>query len=237
MLTKLSVFAFIVVAVISLCAAGRERVLLPEQAELFERALGGTGLTLGDVKIDTHDVAFFGGDKYKRSIVDSFFANPWRISEYTRLMTDSMLKDTSDIVGLTVSAHKRLDSGVRLGLIGDPLEKFRKRVDETGEDALAVALFELESAAGGDSKIAEFRAGDYGKLSPDLKNAAALFLFALPEAIKYRDLALEGAFEKAGVAPAEAKARVLDYAVTTFEEQLAEEAGDNKKKRTSKRYC
>lgn len=235
MLTKISVSVFIVLTVISLCAAGRESDHLPEQSELFERALGATGLALGDVKIDTNDVAFFGGDKYKRSIVDSFFANPWRISEYTRLLTDSMLKDPSDIVGLTVSAHKRLDSGVRLGLIGDPLAKFRKRVEETGENSLAIALLELDMLAvtnvpnsfgleKSDLEIAKYRTGDYGKLPSDLRIAAAQFLFALPEVIKYRDLALSGAFENAGMDSDEAMALVLDYAVRTFEEQLAEEA-------------
>ncbi len=210
-------FTFILFSVIASAQSARE--FLP-QTELFKRALAQSDLTPGDVRIDFEDMSLWGGDKYRVSLLDVFFADPWKISPYTRSLTDGLLKSDGDISALTVSAHKRLDSGVRLGLIGDPLEAYRKRVEELRGKNLAVALAELTS-----HPEAEFKTVEYRNLPDPVRDAAALILFAAPDVLHYRELALVEPINRLKLNPDTVYRTVLDYVIVEWEEEEEEDEG------------
>jgi len=184
------------------------------QYELFEHALGQADLTPRDVRIDFEDMALWGGDKYRVSLLDVFFADPWKISPYTRSLTDGMLKSDEDIAALTVSAHKRLDSGVRLGLISDPLESYKMRIEELSGKNLAVALAELTGRP-----EPEFKSAEYRQLPDALRDAAALILFAVPDALHYRELGLAKPINRMGLDTDAVYRAVLDYVIVEWEEE------------------
>jgi hypothetical protein len=192
-----------------------------EQAELFARALAQVGLTPDDVQMDARDMALWGGDKYRLKLLDVFFDDPWKISPYTRSLTDGLLQSDEDLTAIVVSAHKRLDRAVRLGLIGDPLEAQKLRVQELGGKNLAVALAELTGRPDAEFKTVEYRA-----LPDAVRDAAALVLFTVPEVMRYRELALEAPLKRLGLDPEATYREVLDYVITTWEEDVSEEAED-----------
>jgi len=192
-----------------------------EQAELFARALAQVRLAPEDVRMDPADMALWGGDKYRLKLLDVFFANPWKISPYTRSLTDGLLQSDQDLPAIVVSAHKRLDRAVRLGLIGDPLETQKQRVQELSGSNLAVALAELTGRP-----EAEFKTVAYRAVPDAVRDAAVLVLFTVPEVMRCRKLALEEPLKRLGLDPESTYRQVLDYVITTWEEDVAEEAED-----------
>lgn len=182
-------------------AQGQTALHLPEQGDLFEHVLAETGLTPETVKIDQRDVALWGGDRYRLSLLDLFFDNPWKISAYTRTISDRLLADTHDLKHVVTFAHRRLDAGVSLGVLDNPLEKYASRVETLGEDALAIALAEvIYPSSKQDQDLSETplqnfqqnlqQDAQYQALPPPLRKAVAQFLFAVPDILHYRQIAL-----------------------------------------------
>jgi hypothetical protein len=158
--------------------------LIGPQAALFERALAQSGLTRDDVRIDPHDRAFFGGDKYRLPFFDSLMDNPWKVSPYLRGIGDQLLADNVTMPQSVVSMHLRLNEGIRLNLLGDPTEPYAKQVAEAGDDSLFLAIAQLEGV--NRPTLAQTK-----EVPKPVREAAALYLFALPEIIRLRHNALE----------------------------------------------
>ena len=206
-------------ATLSTGNAGAKTVgYLPVQGELFEKALSQVGLATDDVRINTNEEGLWGGDKYRMKLLNLFCDNPWKISSYTRSLTNGLLTQMGKLGTLVTSAHAKLDAGVRLGLVGDALEGQKKRIKELGDNALAVALSELTGYS-----ISTY-IGDidhptgYADIPQEVRNAAALVLLTVPEALKYRELGLTQPILKLGLDPQYAYNKVVDYVVTTFAE-------------------
>jgi hypothetical protein len=198
-----------------LSASAKTTGYLPEQAQLFEQALSKVGLAPEDVRINPNDLALFGGDRYKLKLVNFITDNPWKTSAYTRSMTNQLITNSGTLSTLVTAAHAKLDAGVRLGLVGDPLEAYRKRIETLGDDALAVALSELTQ-----QKAEVYSAtADYKALPAELRKAAALVLFTVPAAEHYRDLGLVQPMLKLGLDPQQTYSTVLDWVVSTFAEE------------------
>ena len=205
----------LILALMPLCASAKTTGYLPEQSQLFDRALAAVGLSADEVRISQSDLSLFGGDRYKLKLVNFLCDNPWKISAYTRSMTNQLLANCANLGALVTAAHAKLDAGVRLGLIGDPLAAQRERVDKLGDDALAVALSELTQQKPEMYSASE----DYKALPAELRKAAALVLFSVPEAQRYRDLGLVQPMLKLGLDPQQVYTDVLDWCVATFAEE------------------
>jgi len=123
-----------------LAARAMGTAYLPEQSELFNKALAQIGLSPDDVRFNNADLNMWGGDKYRLNVHRFLFDNPWKTSAYTRALSNGLLKQVGNLPSLITSAHGKLDAGVRLGLTGDPLEATKKRIEELGDKALAEAL-------------------------------------------------------------------------------------------------
>ena len=197
-------------------ARAMDTVFLPEQAELFNSALSQIGLTPGDVRFNNADLNMWGGDKYRLSVHRFLFDNPWKTSAYTRALSNGLLKQTGNLPALITSAHGKLDCSIRLGLTGDPLEATKKKIEELGDKALAQALSEI-----GGKPADWYMSSEYKKAPPLARKAAALVLFTVPDALRYRDLGLTQPILKLGLDPEQVYREVLDYSVTTFAEEEA----------------
>ena len=79
---------------------------LGEQADLFWRALDVMGLEYDEMCFDMEDFSFYNTDKYRMKMLDTFFKDPWKISPYTRMMTDQLLNQSS-MSDVVVSAHSK----------------------------------------------------------------------------------------------------------------------------------
>lgn len=204
-------------AVLALLSPAASKVdVLPGQDPLFAEVLTGVGLTPADVRIDTGDLNLWGGNKYCLPMLTALMDDPWKISPYARTLTDQLLKYYSDPGMLAVLAHKQTGHAVRLGLVDDPLEQYRARVDELGEDALAVALSELTG------KTVESFQGDstFGthSIPREVQAAMAAFLLAVPKMAEYRELALITPMLELEIDPQQSAQVVWDYLVQEWDE-------------------
>lgn len=194
---------------------------LSEQGELFRQVLAAAKLTPEDVKVDMQDLGLWGGDKYRVKLLDVFFDNPWKISPYTRTMSDGLLADKSDLAQLTASAYRRIEGGVSPQLNGDLLTKYKQQVQKLGDDALAVALGKLTNQAADSLKTSEYKA-----LSPQLRSAVAQFLLTIPDVLHYRQVGLLRSLAKLQLDVDNTYNEVFNFAVKTVEEEAAETEED-----------
>src|SRR5439155_13492815 len=109
----------------------------------------------------------------------------------------------------------RLDNGVRLGLVDDPLAAYRKRVEDLGPDCLAHALAELT----GEKPETYLKDRDYSKVPLAVRKAAALVLFTVPEAQRDRQVGLVNPMLKLGLDTQQVADRVTKFAIATFAEE------------------
>jgi hypothetical protein len=191
---------------------------LGPQGKLFEQALAQVGLAPDALRFDMNDRAFWGGDKYRLPFFDTLQAEPWKISPYTRKLSDMLLTQTGSPQAVLVAAQSRLNTGIRLGLTGDPLALYQQRIKDLGADSLATALVELNRRGGRTGlKLDDFRQSGYSDLPPVVRDSAALVLFALPDALEYRRLALTEPIKRLGLDPQQVYTKI--YNATLNDEQ------------------
>jgi len=196
---------------------------LDPQTELFQRALSGCGLSLSDLRVNTADRALWGGDKYRLPFFDCLMDEPLKISPYVRRLTDQLLTNSGNAATVLISAQSRLNQGVRLGLVGDVLEPYQKRVQELGRVNLAVALAELERYAGkSDAKPEDYTGSSYDSLDAALRDNVALLLFVVPDVLEYRRLGLTEPIKSLGLDPQEVYDRVVK---STFADEQNDDIG------------
>jgi hypothetical protein len=207
---------FALILIVSATSSTRNQTLIGEQAPLFERALAQAGLTLDDVRIDPDDSAFFGGDKYRLPFFDSLMNNPWKVSPYLRGLGDQLVDPVSKPADVLLAAQSRLSQGVRLGLLGDPAEAYRKRVTALGAGALDTALSELSQYArdSGDwevvSEASSFATGpQLSDLPAPVRDSAALILLAVTDVLELRRAALTEPIERLGLDPQQVYEQVI----------------------------
>src|SRR5204863_3691441 len=108
---------------------------------------------------------------------DTLHSDPWKISPYVRKLSSMLLTQANDPETVLISAQSRLGAGIRLGLTGDPLEKYQKRIKELGADDLAVALVELNKRVGRTGmKPDDFKKDGYNDIPQTVRDATALVL-------------------------------------------------------------
>jgi hypothetical protein len=198
---------------------------LDPQTPLFTQALAQCGLTLTDLHADQADRALWGGDKYRLPYFDVLMSEPLAISPFVQRQTDMLVANGSNIATTLMAAQGRLNQGVRLGLTGDTLEPYEKRVQELGPDCLAVALMELEQYAGKkEAKKEDYISPRYSKMDPVLRDNAALLLLVMPDALEYRRLGLTEPIRALGLDPQVVYDTVLQS--TLANEQDDEVEGD-----------
>jgi hypothetical protein len=184
------------------------------QDELFSAALSQVGMTPEELRFDTDDRAFYGGDKYRLPFFDALMDEPMKISAYTRTLTDNLLADSDSPGTVLIHTQQRLSQGVRLGLVGDPLAEYRERVAELGETALAEALAGLSRKAKPDQYLGD----DYNAIPPEVRDAAALVLFAMHDVLEYYRRSLSDPMVRLGLNPEHVCADVMAGAVEVDDE-------------------
>lgn len=205
-----------------LCLGARPRdvsaqadALPPAEMARFEKALAPLGLSSADLRLPAEDIGLWGGDKYKLRALDFLRADALRCGPYARSISGGLITNKDNLGNLVTAAHSRLDNGVRLGLVADPLEASRKRVDELREACLATALSELN----GETVESYLQDPAYLSVPLAVKEAAALVLFTVPEAERDRRMGLTEPILKLGLDPQEVYSRVLKFTINTFEEE------------------
>ncbi len=184
----------VIIAAITSAKANRYDELLGEYADAFRDALGQVDLTLADVTFDLGDRNIWGGDKYRLRFFDTLIENPFKIRNYVPLIADSALANASDLPMVIAVAQGRTGNSIRLGLIGDPLEPYKKKVEATlPENYLLDSISAIYTFAGQSLEEPErsFIIQKSAGIPVGVAKAVALFLYAMPDLLTYRSYALK----------------------------------------------
>lgn len=153
--------------------------LLGPQSNLFRSALKQTGLSPDQVRISFDDLKFFGGDKYRLPYLDVYFSDPFKISPYIRTSTAGNLALSDKFASILMGcANRTAKPG---GYNPDAVKPITDRIAKLKDKALATALSELTGRP-----IETYITADYKKLPEMLQKNVALFLFTVPDVLKYR---------------------------------------------------
>jgi len=215
----LAAAALTLTAVVSIAARTTE--YLPEQGVLFDQALARIALDPQRVRIDPDEAALWGTARYRPPRLDLFCDNPWKVSAYTRIRADNLLREAGRPGRILYEMHQEMGAGVRIDLTEDPLARYEQRVKSLGEDALAYALAKLTGRG-----LTSFRTDAYAQVPQAAREAAALILLAVPDALAYRERALLAPIRREGWDPQEVRDLVWDYVIEYWDETKADEEED-----------
>ena len=209
MLTRIAITALL--CFLCLSPAARATVTpddLGEGSGLFWQALDEMGLQWNEVRFDMQDLGFYNRDKYRPHLLEVFMDNPWKMSPYSHLFTDSLLNGQGHLANTVTSCQNRINQGVRVTLIGNPLADCEAQVTEYGDENLAVALGALTGRSAGD-----FLTEEYAAIPADVRDAAALYCFTLPEVLDLRWTAVAEPIYNLGYDPLETFDLCVDWAI------------------------
>nr|MDQ3023580.1 hypothetical protein [bacterium] len=212
---RLQLLAFAMLLMFACSLTVRASALNPAETAQFDTALGLLGLGCDNLTLHNEAIALWGGDKYKLNVVDFLRADATRCGPYARSISNGLITNKDNLGNLVTSAHSRLDNGVRLGLVGDPLTAYRERIKELGPQCLSEALSEMT----GDPATVYSTDPAYVALPQPVREAAALVLFTVPEAQRDRHEGMVAPMRKLDLEPAQVEARVVPFAINTFEEE------------------
>lgn len=157
----------------------------------LDSVLATAGLNRHTARFDLDAMAEWGGNKYSMSHFERVHRDPWVLPQAITYDADEISKDGGSLFTLLRLAARRTDDGVYRGLIGDPAETYRNRVDSSESPLLdAIELLhertEIRFPAGRDAMLAK----EAKKLKPGVENLLACFVYAIDDWVKWRSLAL-----------------------------------------------
>ncbi len=213
------ILTFVILTAISSSKANRYEELLGEYTSTFEKALAQVNLTLSDVTFDINDRNIWGGDKFRLRFFDTLIENPFKIRKYIPLIADNAVTNAGDLPMLITIAQSRLNYGIRLGLVSDPLELYKKKLEETLPENYLIdgisSLYKVTNQSLTDTERSYITQTSTG-IPVELGKSTALFLYALADIITYRNFALKS------VSDFIQKSEITDT-VDTFVRSAAEE--------------
>ena len=105
-------------------------------------------------------MVLWGGDKYQLKLLNVFFDNPWKISEYTRILSKNFISAKSNLPEIANLAYKMTDNaGVSPLLKSDLLVKYQQQVKKLGDAALIAALGKIMGIYQDDGGSDRYRVG------------------------------------------------------------------------------
>jgi hypothetical protein len=169
-------------------AAGRSRASAGCPAPI-RQALASIDLAPADFCFDHNDRAMYGGDRWKLPIFDALIDRPFRIPGDVAVWQTGLVQSADRASDLFTFATTRLGTGVRRGLIDDPVDAIVKGLPPANR--LASAVLKLDRSMG-KTAAAQDSAALIRKCAPvpdSLSLAIAVIIAAEAATIPARDAA------------------------------------------------
>jgi len=157
----------------------------------LDSALARIDLTRATARFDLDAVAQWGGDRYSNPRFRRVHNDPWLLPQTIRNETRAVSEAGASLFELLRLATLRTGDGVQRGLIDDPVQRYRARVDSSATpllDALR-SLYDEAVVQFLPSQEATLRK-ESGKLAPGTEALLAAFTWACADWLKWRKLAL-----------------------------------------------
>jgi len=157
----------------------------------IRRALAAIDLTPEQFRFDPYDRAMYGGDRWKLPIFDALVDRPFRIPGDVEVWQRGLVNSADRASDLFAFATARLGTGVRRGLIEDPVEALRKGLPATDPLGSSIRDLCMVLDASVDAKDAEARANACALVPDSLAAALAVIVEAEAATIAARKAAFE----------------------------------------------
>jgi len=161
----------------------------------FETALNEVGLTKKTCKFDRLDMKNFGGDEFVLPIFTILHSDFFKIPTYTEEFEKAVAKNSHSLKELVGFASRRVDEGVRRGLISNPLEENLKKSDSDQALYQAIYLLHYKMNQELSSKEAESLKIITNSVPLDLSKQVAFLIYTTLDSYRWRNLAFKKAQE------------------------------------------
>ncbi|MFH1892607.1 MAG: hypothetical protein ABIK83_08000 [Candidatus Zixiibacteriota bacterium] len=166
---------------------------LSDRSSPIDIALNQVGLTRETLTFDYGDMSNYGGDKFVLPLFYTLHSDFFKIERYTNDFKQSVKSNADNLQNLVSFASRRLDEGVRRGLIGDPLDSIFPLLNHP--DPLYNSVMELYTRSMAlpwpvDHEQLKTQAQS---IPVELQRVAALIIYASIDTLEYH----RRAFEKA----------------------------------------
>jgi hypothetical protein len=162
-----------------------------ETFDPFERALKEVNLTKKTCKFDRLDMKNFGGDEFVLPVFTILHSDFFKIPTYTNEFKKAVAKNSNSLKELIGFSSRRVDEGVRRGLIKNPLEENLKKTES--DEALFQAIYLLHYKM--DQELSSEKAESLkvicNQVPLDLGKVVALLIYTSIDSYKWRNLAFK----------------------------------------------
>jgi hypothetical protein len=151
----------------------------------FDIALGKVGLTKETLTFDYGDMSNYGGDKFALPLFYTLHSSPFKVELYTKLYRDNLLEYCRSARALTSFSSRRLDEGIRRGLISSPIDRVKPLLESETPLSDAIVNFEAYYAIPMDQdRRKELK--ERAKVVPlELQKMAAFIIFTAIDSSRY----------------------------------------------------
>ncbi|MGB2696832.1 MAG: hypothetical protein WBD28_03100 [Candidatus Zixiibacteriota bacterium] len=198
-------------------------IFAQEITDPIERALKEVNLTKATCKFDRLDMKNFGGDEFVLPVFTILHSDFFKIPTYTNEFKNAVAKNSNSLKELIGFSSRRVDEGVRRGLISNPLEENLKKTES--DEALYQAIYMLHCKMDQELSFEEAESLKVliNSIPPELGRQVALLIYTAFDSYKWRNLAFKKAEENFSVSEIYEQATSL---LTTEEGDLTPEFYD-----------
>jgi hypothetical protein len=162
----------------------------------FETALAEVGLTKAELTFDYGDMSNYGGDKFVLPLFYTLHSSPFKLETYAKSFRDNLLGQCRRAAALTSSCSRRLNEGIRRGLIANPLEPIKPFLESEHPLYDAITAFEAFYAIPMDKNKRESLMESAEEIPLELRKMAAMVIYASIDSLRYHQQAFKEAKEK-----------------------------------------
>jgi len=162
----------------------------------FEAALNEVGLTKPELTFDYGDMSNYGGDKFVLPLFYTLHSSPFKLETYAKSFRDNSLNHCRSAAALTSSCSRRLNEGIRRGLIANPLDQIKLLLESEHPLYDAITAFEAFYAIPMDQNKRKRLIESAEKIPLELRKMAAMVIYASIDSLRYHQRAFEEAKEK-----------------------------------------
>jgi hypothetical protein len=162
----------------------------------FETALSEIGMSKESLTFDYGDMSNYGGDKFFLPLFYTLHSSPFKIEHYCKQFRKDVLNNCGSTRALTSFCSRRINEGVRRGLISNPIDQALTLLDSETPLYDAIVNFEKIYTIAMDQNDRKKLKEKTAILPVELQKMAALIIYSSIDSLRHHQRAFSEASKK-----------------------------------------
>ncbi len=167
-----------------------------EEPDPISTALDAVGLTKQSLAFDYGDMSNYGGDKFVLPLFYTMHSSPLKIEHYSKVFRDNILHNIRQTHVLTSFASRRINEGIRRGLISNPIDEILPRLESETPLKDAIVAFEALYTVPMDQNRRGELEEKAAEVPLELQKMAAVILYSCIDSLRYHRRAFQAARDR-----------------------------------------